>query len=502
MAKVILLVAVDVDLLFRWQMMIRTGRFVVLFLLAGWGVSCMVHAEPLDGMGLRKRLNTILDEHPTARRTTVQLKVVDLQSGEVLFDRGGDRLLTPASNLKIYTSACALDTFGPEHCFSTRIGATGPIEHGELRGNLVLVGGGNAMLRSEELAELADRVKREWGVRRIAGQVLVDNRRYAPQLKGPGWMWDDEPDYYNMSITPLMLDFNVLRVRLSSRQDGKLSASLIPRSSYPPLRMLARADQTAGKQVTRRPFTDEILVLNRKVEEPKVVRLTMNDPTPWVAGVFRQMLIDRGVEVVQRERSEESSEKDWKITHDELVYAGATLAATLKHFNKVSENAVGEVLLHEIAIADGVKQPNWPDGAKRIVEWLVHTAGLEAGSFRLVDGSGLSRYNLISADSAIRLLAFMQKHEHFATFFDALPIFEVDLKDLRWPAAPAQGFDPVRVFAKTGGMSGVSTISGYVDTLDGRRLAFSLLANGFIGSKASVFDLRGRVWRALVQYRR
>jgi PBP4 family serine-type D-alanyl-D-alanine carboxypeptidase len=171
----------------------------------------------------------------------------------------------------------------------------------------------------------------------------------------------------------------------------------------------------------------------------------------------------------------------------ELTHHGKTLAETLKHFHEESENAVGEVLLHEIAIAKGTTQPDWPAGAKAISDWLVEKAGLEAGSFRLVDGSGLSRYNLISADSAVRLLEFMHGGEHFDAFFASLPTEVVG--------------DEAVVSAKGGSMTGVSTISGYLKNDEGRLLAFSLLATGFVGDNKPVFDLRQRVWRELVRYR-
>jgi D-alanyl-D-alanine carboxypeptidase len=122
-----------------------------------------------------------------------------------------------------------------------------------------------------------------------------------------------------------------------------------------------------------------------------------------------------------------------------------------------------------------------------ISQWLIDEAGLEAGSFRLVDGSGLSRYNLISADSSVRLLRYLYGSEHFDAFFKSLPTEKVDGK-------------PV-VTAKGGSMSGVSTMSGYIKTDDGRLLAFSLLANGFLGNNKPVFDLRQCVWRELVRYR-
>ena len=198
-------------------MLVRS--LLVLFLTIA-AVQIAAAVEPLDAQALAARLDKVLDDHPTAQRTTVTLKVIDLQSGETIYDRGGARLQVPASNLKIYTSACALDLFGPDHRFQAIVRADGTIENGVLHGNLKLIGGGDAMLTSKELRKLAKQVVDELGVRQIIGEVVVDNSRYAPRLKGPGWMWDDEPSYYNMSVTPLMVDFNVLTVKLTPDAEG------------------------------------------------------------------------------------------------------------------------------------------------------------------------------------------------------------------------------------------------------------------------------------------
>ena len=255
----------------------------------------------------------------------------------------------------------------------------------------------------------------------------------------------------------------------------------------------------------RAPSTDTILVAKRgdlkafmeDLEEDEEPRLTPNDPGRWVASVFKKMLEKNGVEFFEAPAGRSQSES----AEDSIELESRPLSEILRHFNEKSENAIGEVLLHEIAIAQGTSQPRWSDGAKAISNWLVNEAELEAGSFRLVDGSGLSRYNLISAESAVKLLQGMRDHRHFESFFAALPGYELELQNIAWPNTPAKGFDATRVWAKSGGMSGVSTISGYARTLDGRMLAFSLLANGFIGKYEPVKDLRERVWQTLVQYR-
>lgn len=462
-------------------------------------------AEPLNVTALKSALEQVLDAHPTARRTTVCLKVVDLETGKVLFDRGGDRLLTPASNLKIYTSACALDLFGPEHRFETVVSAGGPLgENGFLDGTIDLIGGGDSMLSATELRKLAKRVVEEWQLKEVKAQVFVDNNRYGSPLKGPGWMWDDDPDYYNMPVTPLMLDFNVLELELTEDAAGQITGSKILSADYPPIITAGAEELPPGRLFWRRPFDDVIVVAERgdlkgylsSLKEDEAPQLTPLDPGQWIGAVFGEMLREEGVEVL----GELHLPLDGTRPEDIRV-EGLPLAETLRHFNHVSENAVGEVLLHEIAIKKGVDQPKWSDGATAISKWLIDEAGLEAGSFRLVDGSGLSRYNLISADSSVKLLAYMSKHENFETFFRALPGYEVEVEELKLPDGLEEGFSTQRVRAKPGGMSGVSTISGYLETLDGRQLAFSLLANGYTGSSRPVLELRKRVWRTLVQYR-
>jgi serine-type D-Ala-D-Ala carboxypeptidase/endopeptidase (penicillin-binding protein 4) len=458
-------------------------------------------ADGLDGTALAKRLDEVLDRHPTAKRTTVTLKVVDLESGRTIYDRGGDRLQVPASNLKIYTSACALDAFGPDHRFRTIVRADGPIENGVLHGNLRLIGGGDAMLSSKDLKGLAERVIEELGVNEVQGEVVVDNSRYALRRLGPGWMWDDEAEYYNMSVTPLMVDFNVATVKLTPDADRSVVAALVPTSSSPKLVCVDGASALGEAPAFRRPFSVPIEYRSDwKSKKDADVRISVHEPAPWASSLFTKMLTEAGVDfstpkAVTSNGAEESG------SFKELTHQGPTLAETLKHFNHVSENAVGEVLLHEIALARGVERPDWPDGAKVISDWLVEQAKLEPGSFRYVDGSGLSRYNLISADSSVRLLQYLKQSDDFEPFFQSLPTSEVKLDEAALAGASDQSKTP-RVSAKGGSMSSVSTMSGYVRTLDGRLLAFSLLANGFIGSNEPVFDLRQQVWRELLRYRR
>ena len=500
----------------------------VLIALALFFTPQALALEPLDADGLSDTLAGLLDTHDTAKRTNIALKVVDLETGDVLFDRNSDKLLTPASNLKIYTSAAALALLGPEYTWETRIGLKAwdqarDKESDVFVGYVALLCDGDPMFDTEQMRAMigdfiahVDQTELSGGILTVGTQAWTD----VPP-KGPGWMWDDDPYYYNMTIGASMLNFNVMSVSASPGSD--IDAPVVLEYDPPlapgafPIDSFSRS-MSKNKAVTSSPDEDSTFVMGRDPFEdhiwaegalplgskPVKERVSVFRPRYWISRAFEAMLEESSV-VYQGAMSYEEHDFDPldPSAYEVVVeHQGKTLAEAIKHFLKVSENAVGEMVLLKLAETFGEdNEVSWPSGAKVISDWLVNEAGLEAGSFRLVDGSGLSRYNLISADSSIRLLAYMKTHEHYEPFFDGLPVYKVALPEAgSFNGVPLAEFDAERVFAKPGGMSGVSTISGYAQTLDGRWLAFSYLANGYIGSNAPIRDLRTKIWAELVRY--
>lgn len=469
---------------------------ILLALLLSLLPSGIAHAQDADSFSTR--LDRILDSGPLTQRTRVAVYVLDPQSGRVLYDRFGKQLFTPASVLKTYTSACALDTFGPDHTFTTKIVPKGEIVDGVLKGDLVLVGGGDPMFTHEDLASLAARVKSELGITRIDGNVIVDESLFDSPLKGPGWMWDDDPDTYNMSIGAAMMDYNVLRVVVQpSGNPGAVTASLSPPSDYPKLQNLATIGDKNTLKVERRPFEETIKVVGTITSDQALTSesLTMHNPALWVASVLRRNLEDNGVSVAGVATTDEcplcGENERWARQHV-LLHPSQPLSAAIRRFNKVSENAVGEMLIHQLAIAGGAKPATWPTGADFVSKWLREKPGLTDQDFRIVDGSGLSRYNLVCPEGTVRLLAWMRNHEHFAVYKDSLPVYTVTLPD---------GKREQRVSAKPGGMSGVSTLAGYVDTIDGKQLVFAVFANGYLGENTGVVALRNRIMNELAAWK-
>lgn len=452
-------------------------------------------ASPLMAVSaLAERLASILDASPLTERTHVGVAVADADTGELLFARDARRLFVPASNAKLYTSACALATWGPDHRFATEIALDGRVDaQGVLEGDLILRGGGDPVLRSADLRAMARDVAEVLAVRRVAGDLVVDESLFDPTRKGPGWMWDDDPEAFNMSVSALMLDYNVLTVLSTGAANGVQSLALSPESDYPPI--VGATDASTGLRVTRHPFQDVIIAEPAEgggAPEPISVRLTMHNPARWAGGVFRAMLAEAGVEIAGEVRVVTQPTR----VSAELAHESLPLREILTLFNKPSENAIGEMLIHSLAVKAGIVPGSWHAGAEVLSRWLAQEVGLDAGDFRLVDGSGLSRYNLICAEGTVKLLAHMWRHPHRDVFVASLPVAGVDgsLRG-RMGGTAAAG----RVHAKTGTMGAVSCLSGYVQTAGGRWLAFSILTNGYIGSSGPSAALQDRLCVAMAE---
>lgn len=470
-------------------------------------------AVPIPAETLAKRLQEIVDDDTATSQTFVGVVVARADTGEALYERFANNLFTPASNGKLYTSAHALDHYGPDHRFVTQLEGHGRKEGNRLTGFVRLQPGGDPVLESMDLRSMTRRAREQWGITSVDNVLQVGHSKYIGRKKGPGWMWDDEPYTFNVTMDDIMVDFNVLKVRVEYN-DGDPAARLVPPSDYPPIvTMRGRKDSVA---VSREPFTDVIRVTIPLKENPpsgldedsidfrppgnEVIpfeaveeTLTMNNPSQWVREMMRQMFAKEGIGFqgaqIAIPRPEEQLEP--------IMHYSPPLIEILARFNKPSENAIGEMLFIDLAIEKTGKPSDYSDGARVLREWLENEVGLADNAFRLVDGSGLSRYNLITPSGTVTLLLHMWNHPNRVAYVQSLPIAGVDgTLSYRMKGTPAQG----RVYAKTGTMSGVSCLSGYVHTNDGQWLAFSILTNGYVGSSAPARSLQDRLCIAMAEW--
>lgn len=468
-----------------------------------WAPARAVHAQvpappprvlPAAQAELAGRLAAILDA-PALRHASVGMLVRSLApSGRVFFERNADLVFVPASNQKISTAATALARLGTDFRFETRaLCAAGTLESdGTLRGDVVLVGTGDPSLTSPRLGDLARQIAAK-GVKRVTGRVVADDSRFDAKRLGEGWQWDDEPFDYQPQVSALNLDENVVRVSVApgARAGDAARVTLDPPTLYARVVGAVRTGTAGGK--TRVSFDrargKNDLLVNGEIAagaKPETGTLTIEEPSLFAAARLAELLRDAGVVVAG-----DLPGRSLAVPAATTTLLGATssepLSTLVRDMMKRSDNLYAETLLKAAGACVEAGKPGSTAAGARTVAALLAQAGGDAAALRVADGSGLSRLNLVSPRNLVALLTYLADENKAGpgvaqAFRNALPIGGVDgtLRN-RFENTPAQNV----VRAKTGSLSGVSALSGYLTTRAGEPLVFSILMNNVLAGTAT-----------------
>lgn len=488
----------------------KAGRWIVgLGLL--WGLVVLTPATAIGQRSVGKtanpRLTRALRELQRDLRTIVGrpafattrwgILVESLENRQVIFSHNPTHLFTPASNMKLYTTAAALVYLGPDFRFRTSVYASAkPDERGHLEGDLILYGRGDPNLSTKAVSEgiltplsrLADQLF-DAGVREIFGDIVGDESYFVGPRLGMAWEWDDLQWYYGAEVSALTLDDNAAEIIV---QPGFLVGDparifLRPETSY--LTVINRV-------VTVEPGTDQRIVIDRPLGENTVevwgtipltslgyrASLAISDPARYAAHQLYQELLRRGIRVHGQVTS-----ADWKYRRDhplpmsslvELAFVQSIpLSEEIRILNKISQNLHAELLLRTLGAV--VKGEGSDTKGLDVVEEFLRSIGARTQGIRLRDGSGLSRQNLISPATTVDLLRAMRAHRFADHFVVSLPVAGADgTLERRMRETLAAG----RVRAKTGTLAYTYTLSGYLTTVSGEELIFSIMVNDHTGA--------------------
>ncbi len=450
---------------------------------------------------------------PRARAAIWGVRVESLdRAGEVLFAHGADQLMVPASNMKILTLAAAADRLGWNHTFATTVRATSGIgPDGTLRGDLVVRGSGDPTIgdRPESASRLPDWADALWqrGLRRVDGRIIGDDGAFEDEALGEGWAWDDVPYGYSAPESPLIYNENTAAVAVTpGPAPGTFAAGrLLDEASG--LRLEVRvltgpADGQKNLSLARLPGSAVLRVTGTvPAGVPPVIReVAVDDPAAYFASALRQALIARGIAVTGGAGDIDLMPAG-PLPLDApalLINESPPLAEIGRRLMKVSQNLYAETFLREAAVV-----PEGPRSAAlgiRAVRETLTSWGVDPTSFSQSDGSGLSRYNLVSPTAFVRVLAHMYGDPRLRDpWIAALPVAGVDgTLEHRMSDGPAAG----RVHAKTGSLSGVRSLSGYVQTVGGEWLAFSIIANNFAVPSSDIDAVTDALVQRLVTFSR
>jgi len=493
--------------------LLRAGLVLLLLTLPAGTLSTASAQAPFSETEAGKRLTeAIADtiETDTFAGAFWGLHIVNLRTGTVLYSRNADRNFVPASNVKLLTTAAGLERLGPDHRYVTKVYADGPVRNGTLKGNLIVRGAGDPTIGGYEQRDAPTQVLRRWadslrarGIDHIAGNVIGDDDHLDETPLGHGWSWDDITYAYAAQIGALVFNENTIDMEVRGRRPGQPAritwepfntdyVTVVNRSRTVPYR------EDEDEEYQRLMGTNTIHVQTKVHPNGRESEsITISNPTLYFAHILRRVLLEEGISVdgqaADLDDAHTRPSYDADAVRRVASYTSPPLADIAQTLNHESQNLYAEQLLRTLAttvppdsVDENLKPGSSPLGIEAVRETL-GAAEIDTSRIELVDGSGLSRQNLVPPRSIVRLLQHMWLHPDPAVssaFYNALPKGGQDgtLKYRFQGAAPAHA----NVRAKTGTLSNTSALSGYVTSESGTPIAFSLFCNHHMADGSQV----------------
>jgi serine-type D-Ala-D-Ala carboxypeptidase/endopeptidase (penicillin-binding protein 4) len=489
----------------------RISLLVYLLLVC---VSSVVAQQPKTLPELRAKISEVLAK-PELSSAMVGIKVVSLDNGRVLFEENAAKLLRPASNMKLYTVAAALDRLSPDYRFSTSIYANmRPDAAGLVHGNLIIYGRGDPSIAArfnngdyfKAIDDLATRIVAA-GVKRVEGDIVGDESYFVGPKYGSGWNWEDLTWYYGAEITPLTANDNALDLFVKPGTAVGQPAS-ITTGPPDPLLTIVNKVTTSAKGSRRdisihRGLGENTITITGSIaleDRGYTGGIGISHPGLLFVYMLRSSLMQKGVTITGASRVSGATAAPATITSVPISGTNGSATATPAFQNEIatlqsppfsviaantlkpSQNLYTELILRTLGKITPPPatmtnlSPTSEELGLEAVRTFLKTVGLRPEALVLDDGSGLSRNDMITADASVQLLTFMSKHRYATVFRDALPIGGVDgtLRN-RFKGTPAEN----NVRAKTGSLSSAASLGGYLTTAGGEKLAFSIMVNNY-----------------------
>jgi D-alanyl-D-alanine carboxypeptidase/D-alanyl-D-alanine-endopeptidase (penicillin-binding protein 4) len=447
---------------------------------------------------LRERLAAHLAQ-PRFDGAIWSVKVVSLDSGRTVFEDHPGRLMSPASNSKLYAGALALDHFGGDYRINTPILASAkPNRFGTVRGDLIIVGHGDPSWNERRLGTNFWSIFQPFvaaltnaGVRRVTGDLVADASFFRGSPLGSSWTADDLQGAEAGEISALTLDDNVAQVRVLP---GKKPGQPCKLEAVQPATGLIFSNSTttltnggARHLETFRPLDGKVIYVSGHLPvggAEEILDVGVPRPADWFAAALKEALARNGIKVAGKIRSINWPQSaDWHsagtVKLGEVV--SPPLREMIRGFMKPSQNLEADLIFDQVGeLTRTANTPPWESSEQLAVTALgkfLNTAGVPAGDVFFDEGSGLSRNNLTTANATVALLRFMAGQTNASDFINALPIAGVDgTLRRRMKNTLAEG----NIRAKTGTLRWVNSLSGYVTSKAGERLAFSIMLNRYV----------------------
>jgi D-alanyl-D-alanine carboxypeptidase/D-alanyl-D-alanine-endopeptidase (penicillin-binding protein 4) len=453
---------------------------------------------------LQARISEIL-RRPELAPAMVGVKVASLETGKVLFEQNANKLLSPASNMKLYTVAAALDRLTPDYRFVTSVyAAAKPDASGIVHGNLTIYGRGDPSIAArfngdyfkgvDDLAALIA----DAGVKRVEGDLVGDESYFIGPPYGSGWQWEDLQWGFGAEVSALSINDNL--VNLSITPGRQVGASAVVSTEPPDPLLTLNSHVTTTSRGTRRnlmvyrgPTSDIVEIQGSMALDDAGFsgRLGVTRPAMLFVYLLRSSLAKKGIVISGKTRTIAPALSMASVNADGAP-SGLVELTNLKsppfsviaaNTLKPSQNLYAELILRTLGKVAALSSSSRTDAERtsesngvEVVRTFLREAGVDSSALALTDGSGLSRDDMVTAEATLQLLTYMRRHRYATTFREALAIAGVDgtIRN-RMKGTPAQN----NLRAKTGELRTASNLSGYVTTASGEELVFSIMVNNY-----------------------
>jgi len=447
---------------------------------------------------------------PAFERTFWGVLVRPVGRDETLYAMNAGKLMTPASTMKVVTLAAAAEKLGWDFTYQTRLFASGPIDGGSLHGDLIVVGSGDPSIddwdgRAAQLfADWATQLKSA-GISRVDGRIVGDDNAFDDDGLGQGWAWDDIASSFSASVSALQFNQGSVQLRLAPGTSVGTTAGVTVSPDYSGLtlsNLITTGAAGSTPAVARRRFPGSSRLELRGVlplrTRPFSETASVDNPTQYFVTALRRSLVANGIAVEGPAVDIDDLDLAPARTADPLItYQSPPLSALATTMMRMSQNLYAETLLKTLGLNGS---PGTAEAGRMAVRSVLQNWNIDTGGVIQADGSGLSRYNLITPDAMVAILTHVGRDERLRSAFEAsLPVAGRNgTLENRMKGTRAEGSARV----KTGSLTGVRAMTGYVRSADGETLAFAIFANNYDNSSSAINAACDAIVVRLASFRR
>lgn len=470
---------------------------VLFYVFAAWIPFFAFAAQPV---GQIQPLNTQIDTLllGVGENLNVGLIVENLNTGTVIYQKNADRYFMPASNGKLFTAFAALQYLGPYFTYQTRLFAdVSKIQNGVLNDNIYVQFSGDPTLTMAQLDHLISALAKA-GIQRINGSIIVDDTAFDKSVMSPGTSWDDKKYCFGAPVSALMIEHNCVAAFLKpADKPGQPAYLFLPNQPQ-----FVHFQSTA---FTGMPNADDCKpTIEATDESTYTIRgcvKAKDTIKEFVVPIHNPRLYTQAALIYLLNKNLITNTHDVKFqkitTPPNVLASNASppLQVLINTMLKESDNLIANALFKTMGLVYTQKPGSWKNGSAALQDIFVKAISSDFAKLSLKDGAGASRYNFVTPKQIISLLRKAYSQSYRNVFMAALPISGLD-GTLKWRMNTPEMTG--KIYAKTGTMTAVTALSGFLVTKNQQTLIFAMIINGFVDSESKYKILEDKVCQILV----